>query len=142
MGYDGNLLYIISREGKRIPFPEDYIFKESYNITPNQKQDINSKLAANYVLKRRVAKHRRSKVEWNLIPEIDNDELYGLQQLFLNNILNVDEENVRLRYFNPKKNDYDEGVFYSPDVTYVIKRTIPEQQKVIYASARFAAIEY
>ena len=50
MGYDGNLLYIISREGKQIPFPEDYIFKESYNITPNQKQDVNSKLAANYVL--------------------------------------------------------------------------------------------
>lgn len=142
MGYDGNLIYIISREGKQIPFPEDYIFKESYNITPNQKQDVNSKLSANYVLKRRVAKHRRSKIEWNLVPEIDNDELYMLQRLFLDNILNADEENVRLRYFNPIKNDYDEGVFYSPDVTYAIKRTIPEQKKVIYASTRFAAIEY
>lgn len=142
MGYDGNLLYIISREGKQIPFPEDYIFKESYNITPNQKQDINSKLAANYVLKRRVAAHRRSKIEWNLIPEIDNDELFSLQRLFLDNILNEDEENVRLRYFNPKKNDYEEGVFYSPDVTYVIKRTDRAAKKVIYASARFAAIEY
>lgn len=142
MGYDGNLLYIISREGKQIPFPEDYIFKESYNITPNQKQDINSKLAANYVLKRRVAKHRRSKIEWNLIPEIDNDELFSLQRLFLDNILNEDEENVRLRYFNPRKNDYEEGVFYSPDITYVIKRTDHAAKKVIYASARFAAIEY
>lgn len=142
MGYDGNLIYIISREGKQIPFPEDYIFKESYNITPNQKQDVNSKLSANYVLKRRVAKHRRSKIEWNLVPEIDNDELYMLQRLFLDNILNADEENVRLRYFNPIKNVYDEGVFYSPDVTYAIKRTIPEQKKVIYASTRFAAIEY
>lgn len=142
MGYDGNLLYIISREGKQIPFPEDYIFKESYNITPNQKQDINSKLAANYVLKRRVATHRRSKIEWNLIPDIDNDELFRLQRLFLDNILNNDEENVRLRYFNPRKNDYEEGVFYSPDVTYAIKRTDPAAKKVIYASARFAAIEY
>ena len=142
MGYDGNLLYIISREGKQIPFPEDYIFKESYNITPNQKQDINSKLAANYVLKRRVAAHRRSKIEWNLIPEVNNDELFSLQRLFLDNILNEDEENVRLRYFNPKKNDYEEGVFYSPDVTYAIKRTDRAAKKVIYASARFAAIEY
>ena len=124
MGYDGNLLYIISREGKQIPFPEDYIFKESYNITPNQKQDINSK------------------IEWNLIPEVNNDELFSLQRLFLDNILNEDEENVRLRYFNPKKNDYEEGVFYSPDVTYVIKRTDRATKKVIYASARFAAIEY
>lgn len=142
MGYDGNLLYIISREGKQIPFPEDYIFKESYNIVPNQKQDINSRLAANYVLKRRVAKHRRSKIEWNLIPEIDNDELYQLQRLFLDNILNEDEENVKLRYFNPKKNDYEEGIFYQPDITYVIKRTDQAAQKVIYASTRFAAIEY
>lgn len=142
MGYDGNLLYIISREGKLIPFPEDYIFKESYNITPEQKQDINSKLAANYVLKRRVAKHRRSKIEWNSIPEIDNDEFYALQRLFLDNIINADEESVRLRYFNPRKNDYDEGVFYIPDITYAVKRTIPKQHKVIYASVRFAAIEY
>ena len=142
MGYDGNLLYIISREGKQIPFPEDYIFKESYNITPNQKQDVNSKLAANYVLKRRVAKHRRSKIVWNIFPEIDNDELYNLQKLFLDNILNEDEENVRLRYFNPRKNDYEEGMFYSPDITYMIKRTDPVTKKVIYASTRFAAIEY
>lgn len=142
MGYDGNLLYIISREGKQIPFPEDYIFKESYNITPNQKQDINSKLAANYVLKRRVAKHRRSKIEWNLIPDIDNDELYGLRRLFLDNVLNEDEENVRLRYFNPTKNDYEEGIFYQPDISYVLKRTDQAAKKVIYASARFAAIEY
>lgn len=142
MGYDGNLLYIISREGKQIPFPEDYIFKESYSATPNQKQDINSRLAANYVLKRRVAKHRRSKIEWNVIPEIDNDELYQLQRLFLDNILNEDEENVRIRYFNPRKNDYEEGVFYMPDITFAIKQTIPEKKKVIYASARFAVIEY
>lgn len=142
MGYDGNLLYIISREGKQIPFPEDYILKGSYNADPNKKQDINSRLAANYVLKRRVAKHRRSKIEWNLIPGMDNDELYYLQRLFLDNVLNEDEENVKLRYFNPKKNGYEEGVFYLPDVTYVIERTDQVVKKVIYAAIRFAAIEY
>ncbi len=142
MGYDGNLLYIISREGKLIPFLEDYIYKESYHATPNQKQDINSKLAANYVLKRRVAAHRRSKIEFNTIPGINNEELYTLSRLFLDNVLNVDEENVRIRYFNPRKNDYEEGTFYLPDITYVIKRTERDKKKVIYASCRFALIEY
>ncbi len=142
MGYDGNLLYIISRGGKLIPFPEDYIYKESYHVTPNQKQDINSKLAANYVLKRRVAAHRRSKIEFNTIPEIDNEEMYTLSKLFLDNVLNADEENVRIRYFNSRKNDYEEGIFYLPDITYVIKRTMQSKKKVIYASCRFAMIEY
>lgn len=142
MGYDGNLLYIISREGKLLPFPEDYIFKESYNITPNQKQDINSKLSADYVLKRRVAAHRRSKIEFNTIPELNNDEMYTLLELFLDNVLNESEENVRIRYFNAKKNDYEEGVFYLPDINYVIKRTDHIQNKVIYATCRFALIEY
>lgn len=142
MGYDGNLLYIISQTGKLIPFPEEYIFKESYNITPNQKQDINSKLNANYVLQRRVAKHRRSKIEFNTTPEIDNLELYTLNQLFLGNVLNQDEENVRIRYFNPKMNDYEEGTFYIPDIGYAMKRTIPAEKRIIYASVRFALIEY
>lgn len=142
MGYDGDLLYIISREGKLLPFPEDYIFKESYHATPNQKQDINSRVAANYVLKRRVAPHRRSKIEFNTIPNIDNDKLYSLRRLFLDNILNADEENVRIRYFNPAENAYGEGIFYSPDITYVIKHTDRAAKKVIYASCRFALIEY
>lgn len=142
MGYDGNLFYIMNREGKLIPFPEEYIFKESYHITPNQKQDINSKLAANYVLKRRVAAHRRSKIEFNTIPEIDNEKVYNLSKLFLDNVLNVAEENVMVRYFNPRKNDYEEGVFYLPDITHVIKHTDQVQKKVIYASCRFALIEY
>lgn len=142
MGYDGNLLYIISREGGRFPSQRITFSRRATILLLTVAQDINSKLAANYVLKRRVAKHRRSKIEWNIIPEIDNDELYSLQKLFLDNILNEDEENVRLRYFNPRKNDYEEGMFYSPDITYMIKRTDPVTKKVIYASTRFAAIEY
>lgn len=139
MAFEGSLIYL---GDSNVPFPNDFIFKETYSIAPEQRQDVNSGLNGNFVMLRNVAAHTRTKIEWNTIPEITNNDLIQLCKLFSDNYISSIERKIKVRYYNPETDDYNIGEFYKPDVTYAIKRLDEKKKVVVYAAVKFSLIEY
>ncbi|MGN1146505.1 MAG: DUF6711 family protein, partial [Acetatifactor sp.] len=90
MAFEGYLIYLGENN---IPFPNDYILKESFHISPGRRQDINSGLNNKYVLRRNVAKHTRTTIEFSAI-EVNNIELVKMCKLFRDNYIDELERKI------------------------------------------------
>lgn len=122
--------------------PLKYIQYASYSVTPAQRQDLDSEVAVTGVLHRNVVEHRRSKIEFNSMPDLSNKEVAEIGSIFHKAFTNEAERALNVEYYDPELDSYKSGVFYMPDTKYPIKQIQAETNIVIYDSLRYAFIEY
>ena len=134
MSFNGSLIKIGSMN-----FPLGYIFTNSYSVTPNRRQDLDSFQDADGNLQRNVVKHRRSTIELKTRP-MTNRELSVMMGIIRSNYINEMEKKVLLEYYVPETDEYHSGAFYIPDVQYPIYRI--DGNIIHYNSFTLEFIEY
>lgn len=119
---------------------DKYIERESLEITPNQRTDVDSYVDANGKLHRTVATHTRTKIEFNT-KVMGQSDLMAFMNLFKNNYINTKERQIIITYYDGENDAMKDGTFYVPDFTFIpsVKRG---DSDVLYKAQRFAFIEY
>ena len=136
MAFNGYLLKI----GQTV-FPLSFVFKESYDITPNRRQDIDPFRDANGKMNRNVVPHMVTTISIKTKP-MWNNEMAQLMSLIKNNYLSEKEKKVSLTYYCPDLDDYQVGEFYIPDVDFNINLVDTERNRILYNSTTIEFIEY
>lgn len=123
-------------------FPNKHIKFDTYDIAPDQRQDLDSYTDANGVTHRNALKHTKTNITFNTIqiPESAMDDI--LSQLE-RNYINQNETDANCVYYNPRKRQYSTGHFYlDPSVKFRIKKVDDEGKKINYGETQWVFIEY
>ena len=134
MAYAG---YLLSVGNYTIPLK--YIQAESYKVTFNS-QDIDSYRDANGVLHREALSTFVPKVEFNVVPMLDNTQLAEFLGNIKANYTNATERKVMASVYIPETDSYVSQSMYVADFT--PEMYFANSQKIQYKSFRFALIGY
>lgn len=122
-------------------FPNKYIKFDSYDIAPDQRQDMDSYTDGNGLTHRNALEHTKTNITFttNQMPESEMDAiLSGLER----NYINQNETDADCVYYNPRKRTYSTGHFYlDPSVKFRIKK-IDGGKKIHYGETQWIFIEY
>lgn len=136
MAFNGSLIKINSDE-----FPLHCIIWESYEVTPNRRQDLDSTRNANGYLMRNVLDHTATTIQMDTKP-LTNDKLAEMMRFITTRYTDAREKKVQLTYYCPDIDDYKTGLFYIPDVQYPIKKIDVDTKTIWYKSFTIKFIEY
>lgn len=140
MSFNGSLLSFSNDDGKTwTNFPLKYVFKESYNIAPNRRQDLDSTRNANGKLKRNVLKHTASTINFQTKP-MYNKDMAKMMKIISDHYVITREKKLYIKYYCPDTDSYATGYFYVPDIEYNILRV--DDDKIFYNSNTLEFIEY
>lgn len=121
--------------------PLKYVQLESYAITPNQRQDLDSYRDANGVLQRTVLEHTATKIEFETPYMHLRDKLSFMSNLKAQ-FNNINERKVSVTYYDDETDSYKSGTFYIPDIQWTYYNVDEDNADIIYAPTRIAFIEY
>lgn len=122
-------------------FPLSFVYKNSYSITPNRRQDVDPTRNANGVLERNVLDHMPSTISFQTKPMYNND-LNELMTFIRNHYSVEKEKKVVLEYYCPDIDDYKTGEFYLPDISFPIDMVDTENKRILYREFQLEFIEY
>ena len=134
MAFDGYLLKMGADE-----FPLSFVFKESYKVVPNRRQDLDSGRNANGILERTVLDHTASTISFQT-KAMWNDELDEMMSFIREHYSIEKEKKIVLKYFCPDINKYKTGEFYVPDIEYSINMVDVETRTCNFSEFKFIAI--
>lgn len=120
-------------------FDLKYIYKDSYSVTPDRRQDLDPYRDANGMLHRNVVSHYASTISFQTKP-MWNTDLDAMMTFIRNHFTNNAEKRLSITYFNPLTNGYSTGNFYMPDVSFPIHMI--NGNKILYKSVQLEFIEY
>jgi len=137
--FDGTLITVGGEE-----IPKEYINYNSYEATPNQRQDVNSQRDLNQDLHRNVSAHYKSVVKFSTRPLLE----YQLRDLMDNYInpayTNERERKLDVTFYDPETGDYFDGEYYLVQPKFTI-RCIEDrggELTIKYDSVDFEFIQY
>lgn len=137
MAYAGYLIKIGGAGGTALPLR--YFRTESYNVTPDQRMDMESGHDTTGYLHRNVVEHTATKIEIETV-----EELTDVQVGQINRLLGITSGNlrrdVRIEYYDPDTDSYKAADCYMPAIKYPIRRA--DSRNVHYMPIRYAFIEY
>lgn len=136
MSYKGYLLRMGADE-----FPLSFVRADSYSITPNRRQDLDSNRNANGVLERNVLKHTASTISFQT-KTMWNKELAEMMSFIRSHYSVEKERKLRITYYCPDIDDYKTGDFYVPDISYPINMVDNENNRIMYGEFALEFIEY
>lgn len=136
MSFNGNLLSLGGTQ-----FPLNYIYKESYTITPNRRLDLDSTRTTTGVLNRNVLSHTATTISFQTKP-LDNEEMAEMWSFIRNAYTDEDAKKVRVVYYSPELDSYESGTFYIPDVEFPIYSVDTDNSTILYKSQTIELIEY
>ena len=113
---------------------------DSYECTPNQRQDIDSYRDLNQDLHRNVAENYKTVVKFTTRPRLEETVLRAVVSNIKNNYSVAKERKVHLEYFNTDTGNYSTGDFYLVQPQYKIMQI--QGSKIFYNSMDFEFIEY
>lgn len=119
MAYNGYVMKFGDDE-----FDMGYIYRDSFAVTPNRRQDLDSYRNANGKLIRNVLNHTATTITFQTKPMKRHD--FAVMMNFIRNhygstnpaysiSLAQKERRVPITYYSPDVNDYRTGDFYMPD---------------------------
>ena len=116
--------------------PLKFMKLDSYQTSPDQRQDLDSYRDADGILHRTVLPHMASKVEFETPPLLVRDFRTLMDGIRANYLTSIARD-CNLTYYDDETDSYKTGHFYMPGtMTYQI------YNKQIYNSFRIAFIEY
>ena len=136
MAFTGSLLRISGDN-----FPLKYVFKESYKVPPNRRQDLDPYRDANGLLHRNTLAHTATTIQFQTKP-MWNDDFDKMMNFIRSRYTNTKEKKLTLTYFSPDINNYMQGTFYMPDVEYNMDLVDTVNNKIFYLSTTLEFIEY
>ena len=136
MAFNGSLIKLSGDN-----FPLQYVFKESYKVTPNRRQDLDPYRDANGLLHRNTISHTATTIQFQTKP-MWNDEFDAMMSFIRSRYTNSLEKKLHITYFSPDINDYKTGDFYVPDVEYNMDLVDTTRRKIFYLSTTLEFIEY
>lgn len=140
MSFNGSLLSFSTDNGQTwTNFPLDYVFKESYTVAPNRRQDLDSTRNANGVLKRNVLKHTASTITLQTRP-MTNKDMARMMSKITSNYVKTKERKLYVKYYCPDTDSYSTGSFYVADIEYPIMRI--DGNVIYYNSTTLDLVEY
>lgn len=136
MAFNGSL---ISLGGNN--FPLKYVFKESYKVTPNRRQDLDPYRDANGNLHRNVLSHTATTITFQTKP-MWNTDFEAMMSFIRNRYTNVAEKKLSITYYSPDTDSYKTGNFYMPDMEFNMNMVDTYNNRILYNSMTLEFIEY
>lgn len=136
MAFNGYLLKMGADE-----FPLSFVYKNTYKIAPNRRQDLDPTRNANGVLERNVLEHMPSTISFMAKP-MYNKELAEMMSFIRSHYSVEKEKKVVLTYYCPDTDEYKTGEFYVPDIEYPIDMVDTENKTILYREFPLEFIEY
>lgn len=135
MAYDGYIMKFGNDE-----FDMGWIFRDTFAITPNRRQDLDSYRNANGKLVRNVLDHTATTITFQSKPMTRHN--FALMMEFIrDHFSNAQERKLSITYYSPDINTYKTGNFYMPDfeVTTIMQKKSGE---LLYNTCTLEFIEY
>ena len=119
---------------------DEYIELESYDSTPNQREEIDAWRDDNTgELFRETAEGMKTVIHFTTT-ELNMEDKEAIQQFFKHATVIDKERKVQLTYWNDEDNAYKIGYFYRPNMEFTIQEYTADD--IIYASMSFEFVEY
>lgn len=121
-------------------FPLKYIAFESWDSTPNQREEVKAwREEYSRKLFRVTAPGKMSIFSFTTRDGLHLEDKIAIQNFFYNNEINHEQRTIQLKFWNEETNSYTEGVFYRPNMNFQIKRV--EKNDIIYKEMKFEFIQ-
>lgn len=124
-------------------FPNQFIKAESYDINPNQREEIRAyRDDYSRSLYRITAPGMKTKISFSTIEKLHLDELQTIQAFFNDpsRLVSVVERKCQITYYDTETDSYKTSYFYRPNVSYVIDYI--DGNDIIYKGMKITLIEY
>ena len=122
-------------------FPHEYINYESWESTPNQREEIKAYRDENSRdLTRVTAAGKKSVFQFNTRPKLHLADKERILSWFNSVESNHDQRRLELVYWNEEDNAYKSGSFYRPDTKFPIKQILSDD--IIYKETTINFVEY
>ena len=122
-------------------FPNKYIKFDTYNIAPNQRQDLDSYTDGNGVTHRNALEHTKTQVQF-IILGMTETSIRPILKGLTSNYINANERDANCLYYDPETGEYKTGHFYlDPSVQFRLKR-LDENNTLHYGETQLLFIEY
>ena len=124
--------------------PLHFITYETYECTPDQRQDVDSYRDLNQDLHRNVSAHYKSIVSFKTLRNLHEVSIRAFLKGIQDNYINARERKVKLHYWNPETGKYGSGDFYFVQPKLTIRKVIDDDSNkdLIYDSIEIKFIEY
>lgn len=123
-------------------FPNEHISFESYDIAPDQRQDLDSFRNGKGVTIRNALEHTKTNITFSTLP-MSGTEMEKITSNLARNYKNVNETDADCVYFNPRLCQYSIGHFYlDPSVKFRIKKVDEAGREIEYGEMQWIFIEY
>lgn len=124
-----------------VPFPNKYIALDTWDSTPNQREEIKAYRDDNTRdLVRVTAQGKKSKFSFKTRKKLHLAEKEEIQQFFTSSETDRNQRKIQLTFWNDEDNEYKTGYFYRPNMTFKIYKITDDD--IIYDEMSFELIEY
>ena len=122
-------------------FPDKYINYESYDTTPNQREEIKAYRDDNSrELHRITADGMKSTFTFTTRDNLDLQAMNEIMTFFMSNETNQKERKIQLTYWDNEQFTYKTGFFYRSNQEFKIKKI--SNNNIWYKEMTFKLIEY
>lgn len=133
--------YLLKATATNEEFPLNYIAWESYDSTPNQREEIKAYRDENTRdLVRVTAKGKKTKIKFTTKQGLHLNDKKTIQKWFTDAESNHAQRKINLKYWNDEDNKYETGDFYRPDINFKIRKV--EENDLIYEALDITLVEY
>lgn len=123
-------------------FPNKYIKFDTYDILPEQIQDMDSYTDGNGVTHRNALEHTKTNITFSTL-EISEVAMDKIMSNLKKNYINKNETDANCTYFSPRENKYLTGHFYlDPSIKFSIKKVDDNGKSIAYGEMQWIFIEY
>ena len=124
-----------------IPFPHQYMALESWETTPNQREEKKAYRDDNTRnLTRVTASGHKTAIKFSTRDDLHLADKKIIQKFFTDHESNANERKISLTYWNDESNTYKTGDFYRGNMTFTIKKITDND--IIYKALSFDIVEY
>ena len=124
-----------------VPFPNNYIALDTWETTPNQREEIKAYRDDNTRnLTRVTAQGKKSTFKFKTRKYLHLAEKKEIQQFFTSSEVDANQRKIQLTYWNDEDNQYKTGYFYRPNMQFKIYKITDDD--IIYNEMSFELIEY
>ena len=135
--------YLIKKtvNGSDVIFPHQYIALESWESTPNQREEIKAYRDDNTRdLTRITAQGKKSVFKFKTRNYLHLAEKQEIQNFFTSSESDPNQRRITLTIWNEENNDYMTADFYRPNMKFEIYKI--SQTDIIYKEFQFELIQY
>lgn len=133
--------YLMKATDTGIIFPNKYIIYESWESTPNHREEIKAWRDDNTRdLFRITAEGTKTDFSFDIKAGLHLADKIAIQEFFTNAEVNHLERKIQLTYWNDEDNEYKTAYFYRPDIQFTIRKITDDD--IVYKGFTIELVEY